>query len=87
MFYCCYIVFIFYKKNVSNLLRLRFRGILAKASVTLRDAERGKAYHLKRVNAHAKRRELSTSVLGDCCQIPQLSNNKNQKWTFFNLKV
>ena len=25
----------------------------------------GKAYHLKRVNAHAERRELSTSVLGD----------------------
>ena len=38
--------------------------------------------NLKRVNAHAERRELSTSVLGDCYLIPQLSNNKNQKWTF-----
>ena len=50
-------------------------------SLTLFEAL-GMAYHLKRVNAHAKRRELSTSVLGDCCLIPQLSNNKNQKWTF-----
>ena len=50
-------------------------------SLTLFEAL-GIAYHLKRVNAHADRRELSTSVLGDCCLIPQLSNNKNQKWTF-----
>ena len=47
----------------------------------------GIAYHLKRVNAHAERRELSTSVLDDFRLIPQLSENKNQKWTFFNLKV
>ena len=47
-------------------------------SLTLFEAL-GKAYHLKRVNAHAERRELSTSVLGDCCLIPQLSNNKNLK--------
>ena len=31
-------------------------------SLTLFEAL-GKAYHLKRVNAHAERRELSTSVL------------------------
>ena len=41
----------------------------------------GIAYHLKRVNAHAERRELSTSVLDDFRLIPQLSENKNQKWT------
>ena len=41
----------------------------------------GKAYYLKRVNAHALRRELSTSVLGNFRLIPQLSENKNQKWT------
>ena len=54
------------------------------ASVTLWDAERGNTYRLKRINAHAKRRELSTSVLGDCCLIPQLSDDKNQKWTFLD---
>ena len=42
----------------------------------------GIAYYLKRVNAHAERRELSTSVLGNFRLIPQLSENKNQKWTF-----
>ena len=38
---------------------------------------------LKRVNAHAIQRELSTSVLETFLSIPQLSENKNQKWTFF----
>ena len=42
----------------------------------------GKPIYLKRVNAHAERRELSTFVLDRCCLIPQLVNNKNQKWTF-----
>ena len=46
------------------------------------DAALGIAYYLKRVNAHAERRELSTSVLGNFRLIPQLSENKNQKWTF-----
>jgi hypothetical protein len=41
------------------------------------------AYYLKRVNSHAKRRELSTSVLGNFRLIPQLSENKNQKWTSY----
>jgi len=39
----------------------------------------GKPILLKRVNAHARWRELSTSVLAICFPIPQLSNNKNLK--------
>ena len=38
--------------------------------------------HLKRVNAHAERREQSTSVLDDSFFILAISErNKNQKWT------
>ena len=57
-------------ENVSNLLRLRSQRYW------------GKPCYLKRVNAHAERRELSTSVLDNIHSIPQLSENKNQKWTF-----
>ena len=38
--------------------------------------------HLKRVNAHAIWRELSTSVLDDFLPIPQSFGNKNPKWMF-----
>ena len=37
---------------------------------------------LKRVNAHAERRELSTSVLAIFLKFCRFPNDKNQKWTF-----
>ena len=46
------------------------------------DAALGIAYYLKRVNAHAERREQSTSVLDDLSNSP-IIQSKNQKWTFF----
>ena len=58
------------KENVSNLLRLRILRYW------------GKPYALKRVNAHAIRREPSTSVLVHILQIPQLSEYKNQSGRF-----
>ena len=58
------------KKNVDNLLRLRSQRYW------------GKPCYLKRVNAHAERRELSTSVLDNIHSIPQLSENKNQSGRF-----
>ena len=58
------------KENVSCLLRLRILGYW------------GKPYALKRVKAHAERREPSTSVLVHILQIPQLSEYKNQSGRF-----
>ena len=50
------------------------------------DAALGIAYYLKRVNAHAERRELSTSVLAVSFNSP-IIRNKNQKWMFYILYV
>ena len=36
------------------------------------------AYHLKRVNAHAERRELSTSVLGDFIKFPNYQKQESK---------
>ena len=58
------------KENVSSLLRLRILGYW------------GKPYALKRVNAHAERREPSTSVLVHILLIPQLSEYKIQSGRF-----
>ncbi len=58
------------KENVDNLLRLRY------------PRHRQTPMFLKRANAHAERRELSTSVLETFFEIWRISDNKNQKWTF-----
>ena len=57
-------------KNVDNLLRLR--------SIRYRQTPNV----LKLVNAHAMRRELSTSVLVHFLEILAIFRNKNQKWMF-----
>jgi len=52
------------KENVDNLLRLRFRGI------------GDNLCNLKRVNAHAERRELLLQFLITFLSIPQLSETR-----------
>ena len=55
------------KENVDNLLRLRH------------SRHRQTPYNLKRVKAHAIKRELSTSVLDCIFEIWRISNDKNLK--------
>ena len=64
------ILIIYTTKNVDKLLRLRH------------SRHRQTPYNLKRVNAHAERRELSTSILDYIIEIWRISNDKNQKWMF-----